>query len=96
MKTSPLLTAIFLLAAPLPRVAHAAESPATILALAKQASGGKAWDSVKTLYTRAKVSTSGLSGIVESWDDVQTGRYVTTYELGPVHGADGFDGRRTT
>ena len=92
MKTSTLLTALFLLAAPLPR-AHAAEDPASILTRAKQESGGKAWDDVKTLYTRAKVSTGGLDGIVESWEDVRTGRFVATYKLGPVQGADGFDGK---
>lgn len=92
MKTSTLLTAIFLLAAPLPR-AHAAEDPASILARAKAASGGKAWDDVKTLYTRAKVSTGGLDGTVESWEDVRTGRYVATFKLGPVQGAEGFDGK---
>ena len=59
MKTSTLLTALFLLAAPLPRAY--AEDPAPVLARAKQASGGEAWD-VKTLYARAKVSTGGLDG----------------------------------
>ncbi len=92
MRTSTLLTAIFLLAAPVPR-AHAAENPASILARAKQASGGKAWDDVKTLYTRAKVSTGGLDGTVKSWEDVRTGRFLATYKLGPAQGADGFDGK---
>lgn len=94
MKPSTLLTAIFLLAAPLPQVPRAyAEDPASILARAKAASGGKAWNDVKTLYTRVKVSTGGLDGTAESWEDVRTGRFVTTYKLGPVQGADGFDGK---
>lgn len=85
------LTAFFLLLASIPRL-HA-ENPAALLARAKEASGGRAWDDVKTLYTRAKVSTGGLDGIVESWEDVRTGRFVATYKLGPVQGADGFDGK---
>ncbi len=91
MKTPTLLTTLFLLAASLPRAY--AETPAEILARAKTASGGKAWDDVKTLYTRAKVATSGLDGIVESWEDLRAGRFVATYKLGPVQGADGFDGK---
>jgi hypothetical protein len=72
--------------------AHAAD-PASILARAKEAAGGKGWDAVHTLHTVAKVSTGGLSGPAEAWDDLRTGHFVDTYSLGPVQGAEGFDGK---
>ena len=72
--------------------AHAAD-PAATLARAKVATGGKAWDAVRVLHTRAQASTGGLSGPAESWEDLRTGHYVDTYALGPVQGAEGFDGK---
>ena len=72
--------------------ARAADS-AAILARAKEATGGKAWDSVRVLHTRVRAATGGLSGPAESWDDLRTGHYVDTYALGPVQGAEGFDGK---
>lgn len=68
------------------------QDPKTILAWSREAAGGKAWDDVRSLHTRAKVSTGGLSGEAESWEDVRTGRFVTSFALGPVTGAEGFDG----
>jgi len=91
MRPSTLLTAIFLLAAPLPR-AHA-QDPAEILARAKDAAGGKAWDAVRALHTHARISASGLSGTVDVWDDVRTGRHFDTFTLGPYKGAQGYDGK---
>lgn len=64
-----------------------------LLAKAKQASGGDAWDAIRTTYSRAKVTTGGLSGPAESWDDNLGGRYVEKYRLGPASGAEGFDGK---
>ena len=65
-----------------------------ILAKSKQASGGKAWDSIRTTYSKAKIATSGLTGEGESWQDNLTGKYKETYQLGPTSGADGFDGKQ--
>jgi hypothetical protein len=64
-----------------------------ILAKAKQATGGDAWDAIHTTYNKAKLTTSGLAGPAESWQDNLTGRYVEKYQLGPASGADGFDGK---
>jgi len=64
-----------------------------ILARAKQAMGGEAWDAVHTTYSKGKLTTSGLNGPAESWEDNLTGRYVEKYQLGPSSGADGFDGK---
>jgi len=64
-----------------------------ILAKAKQATGGDAWDAIHTTYSKGKLTTSGLAGPAESWEDNLTGRYVEKYQLGPASGADGFDGK---
>src|SRR5262245_61073483 len=75
--------------------AHAADTADTgeVLARAKEAAGGSAWDAVRSLHSRAMVETGGLSGTVESWEDVRTGRVVQEYSLGPVQGSNGFDGK---
>lgn len=64
-----------------------------ILARAKQAMGGDAWDGLKTRFTRVKVKTSGLEGTAQQWDDLETGRFFGDYHLGPISGAQGFDGK---
>jgi len=64
-----------------------------ILAKAKQAMGGDAWDAIHTTYNKGKLTTSGLAGPAESWEDNLTGRYLEKYQLGPTSGADGFDGK---
>ena len=64
-----------------------------ILAKAKQALGGDSWDVIHTTYSKGKLTTSGLTGQAESWEDNLTGRYVEKYQLGPASGADGFDGK---
>src|SRR5512135_3619491 len=64
-----------------------------ILAQSKQAHGGDAWDVIHTTYSTGKLTTSGLTGQAESWEDNLTGRYVEKYQLDPTSGADGFDGK---
>ena len=64
MKTLIFATFLLLLLA---AVANAeVQDPQTILARAKEAAGGKAWDGVRSLHTRAKASTGGLSGAADS------------------------------
>ena len=70
-----------------------AGDPADLLARSKAAAGGNAYDAVRSLRHTAKVSTGGLSGAVESLQDLRTGRHVERYRLGPASGAEGFDGR---
>jgi hypothetical protein len=64
-----------------------------ILGKAKQAMGGDAWDAIHSTYSKTKLTTSGLTGQAESWEDNLTGRYVEKYQLGPTSCADGFDGK---
>jgi hypothetical protein len=67
--------------------------PKEILAKAKQASGGAAWDAIRTTHTKVKISTGGLTGTGESWEDTRTGRFLDRFRLGPMTGAQGFDGK---
>ena len=39
-----------------------------------------------------KISVGGLTGAGETLDDVTSGRYVDRFQLGPMSGAEGFDG----
>src|SRR5882672_5725272 len=73
--------------------AYADQHATDVLAQAKAAAGGAAWDGVHFIRTRARVDTSGLSGPSETLEDVRTGAAVTTYQLGPMKGANGFDGK---
>jgi len=63
-----------------------------ILARSKEAAGGDAWDAVAGLYVEAAVAVGGLEGTIEGWEDVRTCRSSSAYELGPLRGAEGFDG----
>jgi Aspartyl protease/PDZ domain len=64
-----------------------------VLAKAKQAMGGEAWDAIHSTYSAGKLTTSGLTGEAEFWEDNLTGQYLEKYKLGPASGADGFDGK---
>ena len=72
---------------------HAEPRPQDVLAQSKAAMGGAAWDNVRVVHTRAHLETSGLKGPIDAIEDVRTGASVSRYELGPVKGANGFDGK---
>ncbi|MGD0783829.1 MAG: aspartyl protease family protein, partial [Candidatus Aminicenantales bacterium] len=72
--------------------AAAQDRPQDVLARAKRASGGSAWDGIKSVHTKMKLTAAGLTGAAESWDDVLTGRTYARFALGPMTGAQGFDG----
>lgn len=77
--------------------AEAEESAAAaegFLARAKEAAGGIAWDTKRALHSELEVQASGLAGKAEAWEDLLTGRATTTFTLGPVSGAMGFDGEQ--
>jgi hypothetical protein len=50
------------------------------------------WSSVRFIRVKGKLTTSGLSGTFETLFDARTGHYRNSQQLGPVSGADGFDG----
>jgi hypothetical protein len=63
-----------------------------LLARFKAVTGGARWDAIASLETRATMSVGQLSGPVTTLQDVATGRAVSQYTLGPVSGAEGYDG----
>lgn len=67
--------------------------PMAILGAAKAASGGSAWNDLKTQHSKVTLATGGLEGPVERWSEFLTGRSYLTYSLGPTSGAAGFDGK---
>jgi hypothetical protein len=72
--------------------AHAGEAEA-LLARYKEASGGARWDGAKTLETRGTLHAGGLDGTFRAIQDLAGGRSASQYRLGPIEGADGYDGR---
>jgi hypothetical protein len=64
-----------------------------VLAEAKAASGGAAWDRLRTQHSNVTISTAGLSGTAERWSDIATGRSLIRYSIGPIDGAAGYDGK---
>jgi hypothetical protein len=73
--------------------APGSETAARLLARAKEAAGGRAWDAIATRRVRAKLHVGGLDGSAESIEDVRTGNHVLHYSLGPISGGEGFDGK---
>ena len=66
-------------------------NPAAILAAAKAASGGAAWDSLTSLHTLVALRAGGYTGGAERWSEIVTGRSYLRFELGPMSGALGFE-----
>jgi len=70
-----------------------ADDAAALFARYKSATGGAAWDDVKTLHATGTLAVGGLSGDLSMVQDLGTGRGANAYQLGPVEGADGYDGK---
>jgi len=73
-------------------VASSAADPRRVLAEARFASGGAAWDRVRSLRIRYDARANGRAGTVDDLEDVETGRFVTREVFPPRTSADGFDG----
>lgn len=74
--------------------ALAAPRPAALLDLARQASGGEAWNGIGQLHEQGTLTANGLGGHYEKWIDFKGERESSRYDLGPSSGAEGWDGRR--
>lgn len=61
----------------------------------KAAVGGAALDEVKAIRLTYKLRQAGLEGTGTTLTDVETGRTVTRFKLGPMTGAEGFDGAKS-
>ena len=73
-------------------IAAAADADA-LLARARAASGGNRWESVTGLSGQGEMKAAGLSGSVETREDLLTGRSAARYSLGLYKGANGYDGK---
>ena len=67
--------------------------PVALLAGAKAASGGAAWDALRTQHSEVRLTVAGMTGNVERWNDVTSGQSVLRFSIGPLAGASGFDGK---
>lgn len=85
--SATLVLSILLL--PFPQETHDARE---ILSKAHEAAGGSAWDRITTSHVTMKISTGGVAGTAEAWEDHLTGRSRNGFELGPMKGEEGFDG----
>ena len=70
----------------------ASAAPADILAANQTAMGGPAWAGKATLKTSYAYSGQGLTGKTQSLSDLANGAWVDNFSIGPVSGANGFDG----
>ena len=81
-------------------VARAEPAPATtqiparqLIDLARDATGGAAWDQVRVLHRFLTLTSGGLSGSLETWSEPSRGWAASHYMLGPDSGAEGWDGK---
>lgn len=74
--------------------AAAAEDAGSVLARAKAVSGGELWDAARSWRGDGTLAGGGLSGEYHATVDLATGRSADSYKLGPVDGADGYDGKQ--
>jgi PDZ domain-containing protein/aspartyl protease len=72
--------------------AAGAEDASALLARYKAASGGAAWDKVTSVHASGTLSAGGMSGEIKLVQDLASGRSADAYKLGPIEGADGYDG----
>ncbi len=63
-----------------------------LLAEAKAATGGAAWDALRSQHSRVNIKAGELRGSGERWASIATGRSLFRYEIGPLTGMQGFDG----
>lgn len=87
-----LATSLLLLAFTAPWVA--ARDVQMVVAQTKLAAGGPALDALRAIRITYRLRQSGLEGTGTTLTDVVTGRTVTRFKVGPMSGAEGFDGQR--
>jgi hypothetical protein len=84
---------VFLMSCSFAAAAPGADS-AGVLARAKGVSGGDRWDVARSWRGDGTLTGGGLSGEYHATVDLVTGRSADSYQLGPVDGADGYDGKQ--
>jgi hypothetical protein len=63
-----------------------------VLAKAKQAAGGEAWDKVRSLYSKGKSKVYGVDADREVWVDLLKLRFAEKLKYLAISGGLGFDG----
>ena len=91
MRASRCLLAFLILA--LCAAPASADRAQEVLSHAKKAAGGTAVDVIHTTQANLSLSTGGLTGTASSIEDNLTGHFLDRFELGPMKGANGFDGK---
>lgn len=82
--------------------AHAAEGESAaapdkaqaLIRAARQATGGEAWDRLVSWHEVGKLASGGLKGHYDSWIDLTSLHNSSSFELGPVSGGSGWDGKQ--
>ena len=92
MRLGSSVAVLVLAVSAIPSHAEALMDASEVLAKSKEAAGGAAWDDIRSTHSQMKIMTGGLEGTAEGWDDLITGRSLSTYKLGLMSGGDGFDG----
>ena len=64
----------------------------SVLAAAKAASGGAAWDALRSQHSKVAIRAGDVAGAAERWSEIPTGRSLIVYTIGPIAGTAGFDG----
>ncbi len=68
-------------------------NPRAVLQQSKDASGGKAWDALRSQHSIVTIQAAGLTGTAERWSDTTSGKSRLDFSIGPLQGATGFDGK---
>lgn len=72
----------------------AARDVPLVVGQTKAAAGGPALDAVKAIRITYTLRQAGLEGTGTTLTDIEAGRTVTRFRLGPISGGEGFDGAR--
>lgn len=67
-------------------------APTSALQRFKEASGGDAWRGVKALRLQGRLHAAGMAGDFSQTEELARGRSRTDFTLGPIQGAQGYDG----
>ena len=65
-----------------------------LIAAAKEATGGTAWDKIVTWHEKGAGTAGGLDGSYEDWMDLPSLHNSTQYVIGPMSGGAGWDGKQ--
>ena len=84
---------ILMLAHALSSASAMGEDATGVLERFRTVSGGERWNEAHSWHGEGTIRSGGLNGEYAVSVDLLTGRSVDTYRLGPLDGADGYDGR---